>query len=69
MVAVVTHIYSGKKQTFRGAPDQVLNQLLVAFPWAKKARRLGSSYDPSKLSDVMTRINGAEALILEVEDA
>ncbi len=69
MIVVVTYTYSRKKRTFKGTPEQVLNQLLLQYPWAARSRGPNMKHDPAKLSDVLSRLNGAEALMVEVEDA
>jgi hypothetical protein len=68
MRVTVTSISSGSKESFRGTAEQVLSQLLARYPWAKRPRTPGQSYDPGSLRDVVGRLAGSQDLLAEMVD-
>jgi hypothetical protein len=68
VTVTVKSISSGGGATFRGDTEQVLAQLLLRYPWARRPRSPGDTHDPGSLRDVLARIAGAQDLVVDVAE-
>lgn len=67
MTVVIKHISSGSVTTLKGEPEEVRHQALILFPWAHRKPYPQHHHDPNDIKDVISRLAGAQDLLVEVE--